>query len=155
MRASTRWYVARTVSRGAIWPTITIGIPRETTFTSRPAGSPGRGIGTGSWSPTAMRTSEGASGSWCAGWTVARVANGEPTTALCCRRLSDITNAASASFQKMYWPPIPPGHANWRSLRNRAMISIGRMASTSSTITTAGSETGAKIRCRTVKAECT
>ena len=32
---------------------------------------------------------------------------------------------------------------------------IGRMASTSSTITTAGSETGAKIRCRTVKTECT
>src|SRR3989338_6771741 len=48
MLASTRRYVARTVSRGAICPTNTIGIPRERTLTRGAAGAAGgRGGGEG------------------------------------------------------------------------------------------------------------
>jgi hypothetical protein len=99
-----------------------------------------------------MRISDGASGTDQVGFVVARVANGDPTNALYWRRLSVSSNAFSVSFHRMYWPPIPPGHSSWRSLLNEATISMGRTDSTSSTIATAGSSMGAKMRSRTVKA---
>ncbi len=68
----------RTESRGATAPTITMGMPAACTSVSRPAGSPGRGIATGPWSPTAMCSSLGASASMWDGLLVAHVAAGEP-----------------------------------------------------------------------------
>ena len=49
---------------------------------------------------------------------VAHVADGDPTKAFTWRRLSDSTNAFSASSQATYCPPIPAGQAYWRSGRN-------------------------------------
>ena len=93
-------------------------MPAARTTVRRPAGSPGRGIATGPWSPTAMCSSLGASASMWDGLFVAHVADGDPTKAFTWRRLSDSTNAFSASSQATYCPPIAAGQAYWRSGRN-------------------------------------
>src|SRR2546422_848680 len=60
----------------------------------------------------------GASASMWDGLFVAHVADGDPTKAFTWRRLSDSTNAFSASSQATYCPPIAAGQAYWRSGRN-------------------------------------
>ena len=75
---------------------------------------------------------------------------GEPRKALTSRRLSLKTNALAPACHATYCPPSEAGQARCRSGTNDAMISIGRMASTSSSIITAGLLIEANTVCFTV-----
>ena len=92
----------------------------------------------------------GAALSMCAGTSLACVTAGEPRKALTLRRLSLKTNALAPALHATYCPPSEAGQARCTSGTNDAMISIGRMASTSSSMITAGLSIDAKTVCFTV-----